>query len=70
MLSNIELTQVITLKIGVTSYEVTRDTAEKLYNQLGKMLNKTPSAIATYPTGVRPAWGGVTAMNCTTQGTL
>jgi hypothetical protein len=70
MFSNIELTQVITLKIGVTSYEVTRDTAEKLYNQLGKMLNKTPAAIAIYPTDVRPAWGGATALNCTTQGTL
>jgi hypothetical protein len=53
MISNIELNQRITLKIGSTDYEITRETAELLYTKLGVMLNKQTNFELSYPSGQR-----------------
>lgn len=53
MISNIELNQRITLKIGSTDYEITRDAAEELYTKLGVLLNKQTNFQLSYPSGVR-----------------
>lgn len=53
MISNIELNQRITLKIGSTDYEITREAAELLYTKLGVMLNKQTDFQLSYPNGVR-----------------
>lgn len=59
MISNIELNQRITLKIGSTDYEITREAAELLYTKLGVLLNKQSNFQLTYPNNTRQ-WGGVT----------
>ena len=49
----IKITNDITLKIGDTTYPLTREEAELLYNQLGVILNKTDKVLPhtpTYPT--------------------
>lgn len=53
MISNIELNQRITLKIGSTDYEITRDAAEELYTKLGIMLNKQTNFELVFPNGSR-----------------
>lgn len=53
MISNIELTHRITLKVGSTDYEITREAAEKLYTKLGVLLNKQTDFQLSYPNGVR-----------------
>lgn len=53
MTSNIELNHRITLKIGSTDYEITREAAELLYNKLGVLLNKQTNFQLSYPNGVR-----------------
>ncbi len=53
MISNIELNQRITLKIGSTDYEITREAAEALYTKLGVLLNKQTNFQLSYPSGVR-----------------
>jgi hypothetical protein len=53
VISNIELNQRITLKIGSTDYEITREAAELLYTKLGVMLNKQTDFQLSYPNGVR-----------------
>lgn len=53
MTSNIELSHRITLKIGSTDYEITREAAELLYNKLGVLLNKQTNFQLSYPNDVR-----------------
>ena len=61
MISNIELNQRITLKIGSTDYEITREAAELLYTKLGVLLNKQTNFQLSYPNGVRsPTLGPAT----------
>jgi len=62
VISNIEINQRITLKIGSTDYEITREAAELLYTKLGVMLNKQSEFQLQYPSGFRqPTLGPITA---------
>lgn len=53
MISNIDLYQKITLKIGSTDYEITREAAEALYTKLGVLLNKQTNFQLSYPNNTR-----------------
>lgn len=53
MISNIELNHRITLKIGSTDYEITREAAEALYTKLGVLLGKQTNFQLQYPPNTR-----------------